>query len=85
VIPWSLAEYLDAFWALLLSEGKGGFINYAEYRQNLVDVFWLGKQSEQQQAVAAEAAMGKPAPPTAMEELRAMHEAALARTEELKN
>jgi len=84
-VPWSLAEYLDAYWALMLEEGKGGFINYAEYRQALVDAFWLGKQTEEQQAASTEAAIGKPAPQSAMEELRAMHEAALARTEGVSN
>lgn len=64
----------------MLSEGKGGFINYAEYRESLTDVFWHGKQDEQHQVAAAQAAMGKVAPEDAMAELRRMHEEAVARS-----
>jgi len=80
-----LGEYLDAFWALLLAEGKGGFGDYAKWREHLVEVFWEGKQSEEQQVAATEAAIGRPAPMSAMDELKAMHEAALANTGARKN
>lgn len=64
----------------MLEEGKGGFVNYAEYRKSLVETFWEGKTSEENQVAAAQAAMGQAAPEDAMEELRRMHEAAVARS-----
>jgi len=62
----------------MLSEGKGGFSDYGEYRQRLTDYVFHGNvpDAEPGDAVAAaEAAVGTPTPESAMAEARAMYEA----------
>ena len=62
----------------MLSEGKGGFSDYGEYRQRLTDYIFHGKVPDTQPedaVAAAQAAVGGPTPESAMAEARAMYEA----------
>jgi len=72
----------------MLSEGKGGFIDYSKYRQQLTDIIWGGKVPEltpEQQVEAAQEAVGEPTPQSALEEARALYEASKQRQAELTN
>ena len=83
----SLGEYLDAYWALMLNDGRGGMGDFAKYRQALTDMMWLGKQPEltaEEQVESSKAVLGQPVPQSAMDELREMHEKAKLRTEGAK-
>lgn len=59
-------------------------IDYSKYREALVDAYWKGQGvelSEGEKAEAAANAVGEAPPMSAMEEARAMYEAAKARSE----
>jgi hypothetical protein len=62
----------------MLSEGKGGFGDYGEYRQRLTDYIFHGitpEVSPEDAVAATQAAVGGPTPQAAMDEARAMYEA----------
>lgn len=69
---------LDAQWALMLSEGKGGFVDYGEYREKLTAIVWRGEMPEltpEQKAEAAKASVGQPTPEDVLAEARALYNA----------
>jgi hypothetical protein len=79
---------LDVYWALMLGEGRGGFMDYSKYRDRLTDIVWRGKVPEltpEERAEAAKHAAASPPPQSALEEARAMYEASKQRLAAEKN
>lgn len=71
----------------MLNEGKGGFINYSEYRETLTAIVWRGEMPEQtpeQKADATKELIGKPTPTSALNEARALFEASKQRQQDEK-
>ena len=82
-----MSDVLDVYWSLMLSEGRGGFIDFGKYRERLTDIVWHGKMPEmtpEERAEAAKAPSGPP-PDTALEEARALYEASRQRQAAEKN
>jgi hypothetical protein len=72
----------------MLSEGKGGMMDYGKYRKTLTDIVWRGIEPEltpEERAEQAKAASGQPPPADALAEARALFEAAKRRREESAN
>lgn len=66
----------------MLNEGKGGFINFSEYREKLTAIVWRGEMPEltpEEKAEAAKELIGKPTPVSALDEARALFEASKQR------
>ena len=67
---------------MMLSEGKGGFIDYGKYRSRLTDIVWLGIMPEltaEERVEAAKTPTGEAPPQSAMDEARALYEASRQR------
>lgn len=72
----------------MLSEGKGGFMDYPRYRDILTDVLWYGKEPEltpeekersaKKKIADAKKAVGGPTPVSALDEARALRERLMA-------
>jgi hypothetical protein len=82
-----LSEVLDVYWTILLAEGRGGFMDYAKYRDRLTDIVWHGKTPELTPEERAEAAKDPSGPPpaSALDEARALYEASKQRQDAAKN
>ena len=71
---------LDAYWAIILAEGRGGMIDMSKYRKTMSDYFFKGElpertpESEEARVEAAKEAIGKPMPEDALEEARRLRE-----------
>jgi hypothetical protein len=78
---------LDAYWAIMLEEGKGGFMDFSKYRDRLTDIVWHGivpVLTPEEQAAAAKEPAGPP-PVSALDEARALFEASKQRLAAEKN
>ena len=63
----------------MLSEGKGGFMDYSKYRDLLTDIMWRGITPGQSSGDS------QPVPESALNEARSMYEASKQRLAAEKN
>ena len=68
----------------MLREGRGGFMNSAEYREMMTGVVWRGETpalSAADQVQQTKDAIGKPAPEAAMDAAKLLHQEAMDRSQ----